>query len=305
MHSFDQTLARPSADRHRPALALLAGFIMVLFHLSPFKNFKAFWFYGVEQKYRDCFGDLPSYGRFVALMPRLLVPFCILMQCFRGEETGVYFVDSTKLAVCHNARINRNKVFKGLAKRGRSTMGWFFGFKLHLVINDKGQVMAVKITPGNTDDRKPLETMIAELKGKVFGDKGYISKPLFQRLWQQGLHLITGIRRNMKNFLLPILDKIMLRKRFIIETLFDKLKSSMGLEHTRHRSPTNAFVHILSCLAAYILAHQRSKSAKSSCQTPFGAFQKKTELIHNSGIARQAFVREHFSTSGKPETLWL
>ncbi len=237
-------------------------FIMVLFHLSPFKNFKAFRFHGVERKYRDCFGDLPSCGRFVALMPRLPVPFCILMQCFRGEETGVYFVDSTKLAVCHNARINRNKVFKGLAKRGRSTMGWFFGFKLHLVINDKGQVMAVKITPGNTDDRKPFETMIAELKGKVFGDKGCLSKPLFQRLWQQGLHLITGIRRNMKNFLLPILDKIMLRKRFIIETLFDKLKSSMGLEHTRHRSPTNAFVHILSCLAAYILAQPKVKIGK-------------------------------------------
>ena len=224
-------------------------------------------------------------------MPRLPVPFCILMQCFRGEETGVCFVDSTKLAVCHNARINRNKVFKGLAKRGRSTMGWFFGFKLHLVINDKGQVMAVKITPGNTDDRKPLETMIAELKGKVFGDKGYISKPLFQRLWQQGLHLITGIRRNMKNFLLPILDKIMLRKRFIIETLFDKLKSSMGLEHTRHhpqQMPSFISCHVW---LPIFWRSQRSKSAKSSCQTPFGAFQKKTELIHNSGCSMTSTVQ--------------
>ncbi len=228
-------------------------FIMVLFHLSPFKDFKHFWLYGVEQKYRDCFAELPSYARFVALMPRLFAPFCVLIHSLSGEQTGIYIADSTKLAVCANPRISRNRTFQGLAARGRSTMGWFFGFKLHVVMNHRGELMAIKITPGNTDDRAPLAEMVKTLQGKLLADKGYISKTLFAQLWRHGLLLITGIRRNMKNYLMPMIDKLLLRKRFIIETLFDKLKSQMGLEHTRHRSPTNAFVHILSCLAAYTL----------------------------------------------------
>ena len=234
-----------------------ALFIMVLFHLSPFKDFKHFWVHGVEQKYRNCFGNLPSYGRFVSLMPRLFAPLAVLMHSLSGKETGVYIADSTKLAVCANPRISRNRTFKGLAARGHSTLGWFFGFKLHVVMNNRGELMAIKITPGNTDDRAPLPDMVAGLKGKLLADKGYISKKLFDKLWAQSLHLITGIRRNMKNYLMPMIDKILLRKRFVVETLFDKLKSDMGLEHTRHRSPTNAFVHILSCLAAYMLSKNK------------------------------------------------
>ncbi|MYJ09752.1 MAG: transposase [Gemmatimonadetes bacterium] len=136
-------------------------------------------------------------------------------------------------------------------------MGWFFGFKLHLLINHKGQLMAFRITDGSTDGRQPLEGLTAALQGKVFADKGYLSKALLARLWRRGLHWVTGIRRNRKNDLLPLLDMVLLRKRFIIETLFAKLKSSMGLEHTRHRWPVNALVHILSCLAAYTRAQPK------------------------------------------------
>ena len=226
-------------------------FIMVLFHLSPFRHFKAFYRYGVGYQYRGCFDEIPHYDRFVSLMPRLFAPLMILLHCLRGEETGIYFADSTKLAVCHNRRISRHKVFDGLAARGKTSMGWFYGLKLHFVINHKGEIMAVKITPGNTADSAVLQDISKRLAGKLYADKGYLGQELFKQLWRRGLHLITGIRRNMKNHLLPLADKIILRKRFLIETVLDTLKSEMGLEHSRHRSPVNAMVHVLSCLAAY------------------------------------------------------
>jgi hypothetical protein len=226
-------------------------FIMVLFHLSAYKNFKTFYLYGIGVQHRACFRDLPHYDRFISLMPRLFVPLMVLLHSLSGEETGLYFGDSSKLAVCHNRRIDRHQVFDGLAARGKTSMGWFFGLKLHVVINHKGEIMAVKITPGNIADSTVLDEITRHLTGKLYADKGYISREVFTKLWQRGLHLITGIRRNMRNHLMLLGDKILLRKRFVIETVFDILKCEMGLEHTRHRSPKNAMVHVLSCLVAY------------------------------------------------------
>ena len=226
-------------------------FIVVLFHLSPYKNFKTFYLYGIGHQHRACFGDLPHYDRFVSLMPRLFVPLVVLLHSLSGEQTGVYFADASKRAVCHNRRIDRHRVFDGLAARGKTSMGWFFGLKLHFVINHKGQIMALKITPGNTADSSVLDEIAKYLSGKLYADKGYISRALFNKLWQRGLHLITGIRRNMRNYLMPLADKLMLRKRCVIETVLDILKCDMGLEHSRHRSVINAMVHILSCLVAY------------------------------------------------------
>ncbi len=136
-------------------------------------------------------------------------------------------------------------------------MGWFFGFKLHLVVNDQGELLAFCVTPGNTDDRKPVPEMVKELFGKLFGDKGYISQELFEQLFEQGLQLITHIRKNMKNKLVPIVDKLLLRKRAIIETINDQLKNISQIEHTRHRSVTNCMVNLLAGLAAY--THQDKK----------------------------------------------
>ena len=126
-------------------------------------------------------------------------------------------------------------------------MGWFYRLKLHFVINHKGQIMALKITPGNTADSIVLDEMTRHLAGKLYADKGYIGRALFSQLRQRGLHLITGIRRNRRNYLMPLTDKILLRKRFVIETVLDTLKSEMGLEHSRHRSVINAMVYVLSC----------------------------------------------------------
>ena len=226
-------------------------FIMVLFHLSPFRHFKAFYHYGIGQQHRACFGDLPHYDRFVSLMPRRFAPLMVLLHSVSGEQTGIYFADSTKLAVCHNRRIHRHKAFESLAARGKTSMGWFYGLKLHFLINHKGQILALTITPGNTADSTVLDEMTSHLAGKLYADKGYIGHELFNTRWQRSLHLITSIRRNMRNYLMPLADKLMLRKRFVIETVLDTLKSEMGLEHSRHRSVINAMVHVLSCLVAY------------------------------------------------------
>jgi IS5 family transposase len=245
-------------------------FIMVLFHLSPFKHFKAFYLYGVGQQHRACFGDLPHYDRFVSLVPRLFVPLMVLLHSLGGEQTGVYFADSTQLAVCHNRRIHRHRVFDGLAARGKTRMGWFYGLKLHLVINHKGQVVALRITPGNTADSAVLDEVTRHLAGKIYADKGYIGHELFKRLWRRGLHLITSIRRNMRNHLMPLAEKVMLRKRFLIETVLDILKCDMGLEHSRHRSVMNAMVHVLSCLVAY--AFRPGKPSISLTRQHIGAY---------------------------------
>lgn len=248
----EKALPGPSTRQRSGYLTLSEMLLIeVLYHFSAYKNFKYFYLHDICDRHRDKFTKLPCYDRFITLKKKLLMPLTLLIHSLTEEKTGLYFADSTPLKVCHNKRIGNHKVFKGLAKRGKSTMGWFFGFKLHVVVNNKGHLMAVKITPGNTDDREPLGDMTKGLTGKCYADKGYIGKKIFKKLWDQGLHLVTGIRKNMKNHLMPFIDKVLLRKRFIIETIFGVMKTDFNLEHSRHRSPTNAFVSILACLVAY------------------------------------------------------
>ena len=231
--------------------------IIIHFHQSHYRNFKAYYLEYVQVNLRSEFPDLVSYTRFVELMPRALIPLLAYLRGRKGVCTGIAFVDSTPLKVCHNRRIYRHKVFAGLAERGKTSMGWFFGFKLHLIVNDQGEILAFQLTPGNVDDRKPVPKMSEKLFGKLFADRGYISKDLFQQLYNEGLMLITTIRKNMKNQLMLLDDKLMLRKRSIIETINDQLKNISQIEHTRHRSFANFIVNLLAGLIAYAIKDKK------------------------------------------------
>ena len=187
-------------------------------------------------------------------MPSTLVGLAAYLRQSFGKCSGITFIDSTPLVVCRNQRIKQHKVFDGLAARGKNSMGWFYGFKLHLTINDQGELLGISVTPGNVDDRKPVPLLAKSLFGKLIGDKGYISQPLAAKLFDQfGLQLITFLRSNMNGRLLLSHDLILLRKRAIIESINDQLKNISQIEHSRHRSPANFLVNLLAGLIAYSL----------------------------------------------------
>ena len=232
--------------------------ILILFHSSHYRTFKAFYTEDVCVHLTGEFPTLVSYTRFVEFFPSALVPLLVYLHSCLGRCTGVSFVDSTKLAVCHNRRIRQHRVFRGLAERGKTSVDWFFGFKLHLVFNDCGELLTFRLTPGNVDDRAPVPEFAKHLFGKLFGDKGYLSQPLLKQLQTAfGVELITPRRKNMKKLELPLIDKVRLRKRAIVETIIDQLKNISQIEHTRHRSPVNFLVNLVCGLIAY--CHQPKK----------------------------------------------
>ena len=225
--------------------------ILVWFHASHYRTFQHFYLGLVLPGKRGEFPGLPSDTRFVELIPLTLLPLCAYLPTRKGQPTGIQFIDSLPLRVCHNRRISSHKVFAGLARRGKGSRGWFYGFKLPLVINDRGELLGLTLTPGNTDDRRPVAKLVRSLWGKLFGDRGYLGQALFEQLWAQDLQLITKLKRNMKNKLMPVLDKLLLRKRALIECVNDQLKNVSQMEHTRHRSAANGIVNMLAAVVAY------------------------------------------------------
>lgn len=242
----------PKQRRRQPSLSLSEIMtILVHFHRTSYRSFKAYYTGHVEKHLRRHFPKLVSYNRFVELVPRALLALCCFAETRKGRSTGIAFIDSTPLVVCHNRRIHQHKVFDGVAARGKTSTGWFFGFKLHLVVNDRGELLSFCLTPGNTDDRAPVRDLVRELMGKLFGDRGYISQPLHEDLWEQGLELITRMKKKMRKRLMLLWDKLMLRKRALIETIIDQLKNISQIEHSRHRSVVGFMVNLVAGLIAY------------------------------------------------------
>jgi hypothetical protein len=228
--------------------------IMLLFHLKGYRCLKHFYLNHVCQHMQDDFPETVSYTRFVELQQKAIMPMVMFLQmhCL-GKCSGISFLDSTLIKVCHTKREKQNKVFKGIAEKGKGSMGWFFGFKLHIIINERGEIIDFLITKGNVDDRQPLKdkTFHNKVFGKIFADRGYIGKDLFEQLFVDGIHLVTKIKKNMKNTLMNIYDKLLLRKRAVIESVNDILKNQCQIEHTRHRSFANFITNMVSGLIAY------------------------------------------------------
>ena len=228
--------------------------ILISFHLGGYGNLKHYYLFYVSQHLNKEFPKLVSYNRFVELQQQVAFPLVLFLKlCRMGECTGISFVDSTTLKACHIKREKQNKVFSGIATKGKSTTGWFFGFKLHIIINDKGEILSFVITQGNVDDREPLnsDSFIKSVFGKLYADRGYISQTLRDILFVDGIHLVTKLRNNMKGGEIPLQDKINLRKRAVIESVNDELKNICQIEHTRHRSFTNFITNLIAGLLAY------------------------------------------------------
>jgi hypothetical protein len=260
---FEQKLAPHllgnASSKHssnKPSIALSEMMtIEILYHRSGSKCFEYFY----EQEIRkgslqSYFPSAPSYSRFVQLKPRMLLALICYLHCLRlGTRLGIYYGDSTTLKVCDHHRIHNHKVFKGIASRGKTSMGWFYGLKLFIVVNGLGELVNCFITPGNTaaSSTTTIKRLFKGLKGLAFADKGFINQRAFEALFQGGLKLITTIRANMKNKLMEIKEKLLLRKRGMVEAVIDILKSLCDIEHTRHRSPINMMGNTYAALIAY------------------------------------------------------
>jgi transposase len=233
--------------------------LAVLFHQLRFRQFKSFYLLYALRFLRAEFPGLPSYGRCLELLPRCIVPLSALFDTVKGPCTGITIIDSSPISVCDNLRISRHRVFARIAARGKSSTGWFFGFKLHIAINHRGELLNMKVIPGNVDDRKPVPHLCRHVVGRVYADKGYLSHALVERLRQQQVQFITKVRKNMKPVQHAPFDQTVLQRRSLIETVFDELKNLCQVEHTRHRSHAGFLVNLMAGIIAYCMAPNKPR----------------------------------------------
>lgn len=265
-------LSGPSKGKRGPERCLSISEIMtiqILFQMVGYRNFKTFYTGFLQKYWQKYFPTMPSYSRFVELMSLAIFPLTLFIQLKRGKKTGIYYIDSTCLPVSHIKRSNNHRTFEEVAQYGCTSVGWFFGLKLHLVTNDLGEIIAFKITQGNRHDSAVAESLLGTLEGLAFGDKGYIGKKLYEILLNKGLKLITRKRKNMKATLqLSDFEKQLLNQRNLIETIFNCLKHKYHIWHTRHRSIINALTHLVAALAAYTIEPLKLSAFKALTQEP-------------------------------------
>jgi hypothetical protein len=226
--------------------------IIVYYHYSGYKTFKDYYQKHVLVHLKNDFNPLVSYNRFIELKPKALFILSLFVQMKKsGTCTGISIIDSFPIEVCHIKRASSHKTFNGIAKKGKTSVGWFYGLKLHATINHLGEILSFVLTPGNIIDNNPrvVEKITQNFFGKLIGDKGYIGRA--KDLARRGIQLLHRLRKNMKQVPIFALDALLLAKRALIETVGGLLKQQFSLEHTRHRSKENFLVHIFSTIAAY------------------------------------------------------
>ena len=186
--------------------------ILIFYQYFGYKFFQYYYKLLVLNDLRSYFPTAPSYNRFVELIERVSLPMSLLAQitCLQAKRTGIYYIDAKTLPDL--LRQKQHKVFEGLAQKGKGSMGWFFGFKLHLVINHKGQTVNFALTTGAVADKELLIKLFRELKGKLFGDKGYLTT-LWNNFYEQGLKIITKVKKNRINKLMMFQERLLLKKR--------------------------------------------------------------------------------------------
>jgi len=209
---------------------------------------------------KSWFPDAPCYERFLSYIPRNVHLLCLWLfySCALAKKTGLYFIDSKKLPVCHIKREHSHQVFKGITSKGKSPTGYFYGLKLHLTINNLGQITPFLLTPGNVADNNKtvLMLLLGGLKGVCVRDKRYLTT-LFQQFYENGLELVKKPKRNMRSLPVPHWKNKLINMRPVIESVFDIMGTVCDIDHTRHRSPINAISHVLAGLIAYQSLEQK------------------------------------------------
>lgn len=259
--NFIKRIQEKNVNIGRPGVLNISSYIT----LSIFKNM-----YGIKtnkqlyeftkQYLQKDFPKLPSYQQFNDGISRYWRYSIALLYCMtrsiRANGHDVHFVDSTALPVCKILREKYAKLFKGIAKKSKSTMGWFYGFKLHLIINQNMEIEAIKFSDANTHDLTVLDgDFIDQIKGFLVGDKGYLSKKKSQILSTQGILLFTKQRKNAQTKLPATRQQLrFIRQRLKIEATFHLLKNNFSLVSSFARSIQSYFANVCTSLLAYSIS---------------------------------------------------